>query len=74
MQRGLAEFGGNKITVIFGDKDPSAKDAKELSKADETARMRTFIYKGVDHHFSGDALNTFMHEPHAHLFDQVHYL
>ena len=74
MKRGLAEFGGNKITVVFGSKDPSAKDAKELSTADETARMRTFVYDDVDHHFSGDSLKLFMHEPHAHLFNRAYYI
>lgn len=71
---GLSEFGGNKITVIFGSEDPSVNDAAELSKADETARMRTLILDGVDHHFSGDALKLFMQTPHSHLFNQAHYV
>lgn len=71
---GLSEFGGSKITVIFGSEDPSVNDAEELSKVDESARMRTLILDGVDHHFSGDALKLFMQAPHSHLFNQAHYV
>lgn len=74
MKYGLAEFGGNKITVLFGSEDSNVNDAQELSKADESVRMRTFILEGVDHHFSGDALQLFMQAPHSHLFNQAHYV
>lgn len=73
MKYGIANFGGNKITVLFGGEDPSKRDAEELSKADESVRMRTFVLDGIDHHFSGDALALFMQAPHSHLFNQAHY-
>ncbi len=71
---GLAEFGGNKITILIGSKDPAAEHVKELTSANETAIMRTFVIEGADHNFSGDAFAVFMGAPHAHLFNQALYL
>lgn len=68
MKYGLAEFGGNKITVLFGSRDPSVADAKELSQSNESAR-RIIVLDGVNHHFSGDALASFIQAPHSYLFD-----
>lgn len=63
---GLSEFDANNLTIIFGSEDPSVNDVGELSITD---RLRTVILNGVDHHFSGDAIEKFIQAPHLYLFD-----
>ena len=63
---GLSEFIGDRITVLFGSEDPSVGDVDELSITD---RLRTVTLNGVDHHFSGDAMEQFIQAPHLYLFD-----
>lgn len=66
---GLQEFGGNKITILIGDKDDAMTNLDEIIKIDESHRMRTIVLEGVDHDFSGKAgMDMFLSAPHAHLF------
>lgn len=74
MKQGLYLSACNQITVIFGEQDPSVEFVEELSKADQSKRMHTFVLEGVDHHFSGKAFNYFLQAPHSHLFGQAVYL
>lgn len=66
---GLSEFSGSRITVVFGSEDSSVNDVNELSIACKADRLRTVILNGVDHHFSGDAIEKFIQAPHLYLFD-----
>lgn len=66
---GLSEFGGNRITVVFGSEDPSVGDMDEIAKLSEAAQIRTRILEGVDHNFSGESLEAFISAPALHLFD-----
>ena len=69
IQYGLSEFGGNKITVLFGSEDPSVGDVDEIAKISEAKNVYTHILEGVDHNFSGESLEAFIAAPALYLFD-----
>lgn len=66
---GLTEFGGDRITVVFGSEDPSVGDMDEIAKLSEAAHIRARILEGVDHNFSGESLEAFITAPALYLFD-----
>ncbi len=66
---GLSEFGGDRITVVFGSEDPSVGDMDEIAKLSEAAHIRARILEGVDHNFSGESLEAFITAPSLYLFD-----
>lgn len=69
IQYGLSEFGGDRITVMFGSEDPSVGDVDEISKLSEAKNVHTHILEGVDHNFSGKSLEAFIAAPALYLFD-----
>ncbi len=69
IQYGLSEFGGDRITVLFGSEDPSVGDVDEIAKLSEAKNVHTHILEGVDHNFSGESLEAFIIAPALYLFD-----
>lgn len=69
MKRGIAEFHGDEITILYGSKDPSVKDAKHLAGAIGSGRAEVVVLEDVDHNFSGDALKQFIEAPGLYLFN-----
>lgn len=61
---GIRGFCGEKMAVVFGEKDPSAKWAKRLPAL---PHLQTYIIPGADHVFSGK-LNEFIDLPKKYLF------
>jgi len=66
---GLSEFGGDRITIMFGSEDPSVGDVDEIAKISEAKNVHTYTLEGVDHNFSGESLEAFIAAPALYLFD-----
>lgn len=62
---GIRDFCGEKMAVVFGEKDPSAKWAKILPAA---PHLQINIVPGADHLFSGK-LDEFIDLPKKYLFE-----
>lgn len=68
IQLGLRDFTG-LITLLFGSDDPSAHDINKLSDVRSSSKIQTVILDGVDHNFSGNAIDRFIEAPNIYLFD-----
>ena len=53
-----------KVTVVFGEKDPSVS----LSEALQGDGHHVVVFEGVDHNFSGDFLSLYIGLPQEYLF------
>ncbi len=65
IEKGIKEFTGDKINVVFGEKDPSSKWAPLLPKSNI---LETYILPNIDHEFR-DNLQTFIELPKKYLFN-----
>lgn len=62
---GIRDFCGEKMAVVFGEKDPSAKWAKVIPQREN---VQTYIFPATDHVFSG-MLDEFIALPKRFLFE-----
>lgn len=62
---GIRIFSGEKMAVVFGEKDPSAKWAKVIPQREN---VQTYIFPAADHVFSG-MLDEFIALPKRFLFE-----
>jgi len=65
IDRGIKNFSGEKINVVFGEQDPSFRWLEILPKTD---KLQTTVLPNVDHMFT-DNLETFIDLPKRFLFD-----
>ena len=64
IHEGIKKFNGEKITIVFGEKDYSSKLIEVLPQADV---LDTIVLPNVDHMFTGQ-LETFISLPNQYLF------
>lgn len=64
IDKGIKDFSGEKINIVFGEKDPSSKWIGLLPKIDI---LETSILPDIDHQFTGN-LQAFIDLPKQYLF------
>lgn len=64
---GLERFNGDRISIIYGDKDPSVEHAHTFYSYSKKERSELYIVENADHHFSQKTA-LFIDLPNRHLF------